>query len=445
MGKNLLKQKNLVSYVKNMLKSHKKSVMILVVCILLSVGTMLRDRADIGESGGIVERGTESGSTRSEIFSFRLQESEEMNPGNGDGQEQTGEEKMELELEVSAVQQSREDALELLEQAVSEWEDSYLGDNSSANEVRYDLNLVSELCDGQVQVSYESSDSTALQTDGTVTAETAASGSEGGEATLVELTVEFTCGDYARIETYTLRILPPEEGSEAWILSELQRAAEEAEENSREQLQFSLPDTVAGYRVIWTEEPEYRWLVFLLVGVAAVFCLEQKGRQDEKERQRKRKERLLFEYPQMVDQFAVLLDSGMTIRRAWERIVNRNYSAQGKRGKSKDNVGVYLEEMRITYREIREGRGERDAYERFGRRIGLAPYKRFSSILTQNLSKGTKDIRDILQNESEAALDMRRKRARKLGEEAGTRLLFPMLVMLVLILAVLLLPALESF
>ncbi|MCC8151953.1 MAG: type II secretion system F family protein [Lachnospiraceae bacterium] len=467
---------------KNMLKSHKKSVLILGVSVLLAVGIGMQDQADMGDMLGIAEREEEGGDVRSQTFSFHLQRSEE-DGGNTDGQEQTDEEELELELEIAAVQQSREETIELLEQAVTEWENGYLGDNSSANEVRQDLNLVSELCDGLVRVSYESSDSTVLQTDGTVTAESMTDGEEtdeesviaggeeneetaareareneetaeteagereetaeiaGEEGTLVELTAEFSCGDYVRIETYGLRILPPEEGSREWILNELLQEAQEAEQSSREESQFSLPDTVAGYHVVWTGEQEYRWLFFLLIGAAAAFCLEQKDRQDEKERQRKRKEQLLFEYPQMVDQIAVLLDSGMTIRKAWERIAGREHPAQQRRGKNDENAAVYLEEMRITCREIREGRGEREAYERFGRRIGLAPYKRFSSILTQNLSKGTGDVRRILQKESEDALDMWRSRARKLGEEAGTKLLFPMLVMLVLILAVLLLPA----
>lgn len=72
------------------------------------------------------------------------------------------------------------------------------------------------------------------------------------------------------------------------------------------------------------------------------------------------------------------------------------------------------------------------------------PYKRFSSILAQNLSKGTRDMKELLQKESLEALDMRKNRARRLGEEAGAKLLFPMLVMLLMILLPLLLPALTS-
>ncbi len=146
----------------------------------------------------------------------------------------------------------------------------------------------------------------------------------------------------------------------------------------------------------------------------------------------------------MVDQLAVLLESGMTIRNAWERILIGGRRTEQKGDKKKEKTPVYLEEMWITYREIREGRGEREAYERFGKRIGLMSYKRFSSILTQNLSKGTRDVKELLAKESEEALEMRKSQARRLGEEAGTKMLFPMLAMLMLILLILLMPALTS-
>lgn len=434
------KKKRCIIAVRNMLKVHKKSVLVLILSVFLSFGVWMRDQADAENMVGVVERGAEGGSAESRTFGFWLEESEETEQGDSANGDLTDSEKQELELEVSAIQRDREESLKLLESAVIEWETAYLGGNDSANEVRQDLNLPDEACDGAVQISCESSDYEVLQTDGTVITEDLA---EEGE--LVELTVSFVCGEYTRLEIYTLHILPPEEGSTEWILSELQKAAENAEEESREEEQFSLPDSIAGYRVLWSQETDYEWAVFLLIGVAAVFYLEQKEKQDEKARLKKRREQLVFEYPQMVDQFAILLDSGMTIRKAWERILIRNQQLMQKQGKNHGNTGVYLEEMWITYREIREGWGEREAYERFGRRIELPCYKRFSSILTQNLSKGTKGIREVLQRESEEALEMRRNRAKKMGEEASTRLLFPMLIMLVLILMVLLVPALVSF
>ncbi len=411
------------------LTKHRITLLVLVLFLVLAFAMRTRDQEDAEGFTGVVEREDETGSAASQSFSFHLEE--------GEMADAVGEQ--EIDLEVSPLQLEREEAFALLDAAVTEWEETYLGENTSGNEIRKDLVLPSSLCDGMVEISYETSDYDVVNTDGTVT--TYALTAEGE---LVDLTAHFSYGDYTQIEEYTLRILPPEEGSADWVVRELTREAEQTEEDSREQETFSLPDTVGGYRVIWEQGEDNSWIYFILLGALAAFCLEWRGKSQEKERRKKRAARLELEYPRMVDQFAVLLESGMSIRKAWERILVGGGRAAQAGGRKKQETDVYLEEMWITYREIREGRGEREAYERFGDRIGLMPYKRFSSILTQNLSKGTRDVKELLQQESEQALEDRKSRARKLGEEAGAKMLFPMLVMLVLILVILLVPALTN-
>ncbi|MCD8046377.1 MAG: type II secretion system F family protein [Clostridiales bacterium] len=435
--KRKIEKKQRSGKLRGILASHRRSVWILALTALLAAGIWVRDRADEGNSAGIVERGEEGQSAESRTFLFWL-DTPETDLGDSDGA-QAGTEKQELELEVAAVRRSSEEIAELLEEAVAGWEAEYLGENASANEVRQDLVFPVSACDGLVAVSYESGEPGILAEDGTVVTDEL-----GEEGELVQFSVRFSYDDVTQIETYTVLVLPPEEGSAEWMARELAKAARQAEEESREAAVFALPDSVAGYRVIWVAEENRQWLFVLLIGVTAAVCLERKEKQDEKARQKRRREQLAFEYPQMVDRFAVLLDSGMTIRRAWERILAGERQGARGRGGVRPGECAFLEEMRITYREIREGRGEREAYERFGSRIGLMPYRRFSTILAQNLSRGTRDIRELLQRESEDAPEMRRNRARKMGEEAGSKLLFPMLVMLVLVLVVLLLPALTG-
>ncbi len=419
-----------------LIKKHRLTLLIFALFLVLAAAMRMQDLKETESFEGIVEREDTNGSTQSQSFSYHVEEAE---TGVADAvTEELGEQ--ELSLEVSPVQLEREEAFALLRQAVEEWEEAYLGENVSAEEVRSDLILPTSLCDGLVTVRYESSDYDVLNTDGTVTTDTLEA-----EGELVELTARFSYGDYTQIETTGLLVLPPIEGSAEWVVSELAKEASQTEEDSREETAFSLPDAVGGYRIVWEQGESSTWIFFLLLGGLAVFCLEMRERQQEKERLKKRNARLEREYPQMVDQFAVLLESGMTIRRAWERILLQNHpDKKGPAGKGRADA-VYLEEMWITYREMREGRSEREAYERFGSRIGLMPYKRFSSILTQNLSKGTRDIKELLGKESDEALEARKARARKLGEEAGTKLLFPMLVVLLLILLILLVPAITSF
>lgn len=55
--------------------------------------------------------------------------------------------------------------------------------------------------------------------------------------------------------------------------------------------------------------------------------------------------------------------------------------------------------------------------------------------------EGTVGIGRILAKESEDAFSQRKTMAQRLGEEAGTKLLFPMLMMMVVIMVILVVPA----
>ena len=99
------------------------------------------------------------------------------------------------------------------------------------------------------------------------------------------------------------------------------------------------------------------------------------------------------------------------------------------------------EEMCVLLQEIKDGMSEGRAIERFGRRCRLLPYLRFCSVLTQNMKKGAKGVLAILETESMEALEQRKQRALQLGEKAGTKLLFPMMLMLGVVMGIIMMPA----
>lgn len=102
------------------------------------------------------------------------------------------------------------------------------------------------------------------------------------------------------------------------------------------------------------------------------------------------------------------------------------------------------EEMLKTWYEMQDGTGELKAYENFGRRCDNPQYRKFASLLIQNIRKGTRGMQALLDAEAEEAFQNRKAHARKLGEEAGTKLLMPMGLMLLLVFAILLMPAMMS-
>ena len=66
-------------------------------------------------------------------------------------------------------------------------------------------------------------------------------------------------------------------------------------------------------------------------------------------------------------------------------------------------------------------------------------------MLVQNLQKGSKRMSDMLEKESMEAWDERKRKARVLGETAATKLLVPMVMMMVVVMAIIMIPAFLAF
>lgn len=80
-----------------------------------------------------------------------------------------------------------------------------------------------------------------------------------------------------------------------------------------------------------------------------------------------------------------------------------------------------------------------------GNRLELPVYLKMMTLLSQNIRKGTRDILNMLAEEELSALQLKRELAKKKGEEAGTRLLFPMILQLGVVMIIVIAPALMGF
>jgi hypothetical protein len=122
---------------------------------------------------------------------------------------------------------------------------------------------------------------------------------------------------------------------------------------------------------------------------------------------------------------------------------NAFFRLEGDYRKERDHSFIQKEVSRLV-REMENGVSEVQCYEAFGKRCELPMYRKFGTILSQNLRKGTKGMRELLQRESEEAFEERKALAKRRGEEAGTKLLFPMFLMLGTIMFMIIVPAFMS-
>ena len=101
--------------------------------------------------------------------------------------------------------------------------------------------------------------------------------------------------------------------------------------------------------------------------------------------------------------------------------------------------------MSKTYYQITSGKAEGEAYEEFGRRCGLQPYMKLSGMLIQNRKEGMKNINQMMGVEMAAAFEERKNLAKRRGEEAGTKLLAPLFLMLGVVMVMVMVPAMLAF
>ncbi len=364
--------------------------------------------------------------------------------GYGEGSYETGliasteggEEIGEFNLTVDERNYTPEEADGLFEKASSEMEQVILGENTTLDEVRTDLNLPEKLAGYPFYINWRIDNYELIHYDGTL--ETDMIPEDGA---IVNLTATYKYGDMTWVQQLTARLLKkslsPQERMWAEINDQLKESAEESQYDEKMQL----PSSYKGQSVKWEKKVDDNSLLILVltvIGAAASYVLRDKELKKDME---KRQEQMLRDYPQLVSQLVLYLGAGMTVRNIFGKL-SRDYL------KSRDNGGekrfVY-EELVRTGRELASGASEAAAYERFGLRCGGQQYTKLSTLLAQNLRKGNSELLNVLNEEAEKAFNERMDKVRKLGEEAGTKLLLPMILMLVIVMIIIMIPAYMAF
>lgn len=253
-------------------------------------------------------------------------------------------------------------------------------------------------------------------------------------------------------EMETVRIQVPEKETEE---KEAPADTEEAEEESRERRiremveeynsqkqdpdYYYLPTRWEGETFTWRRPGDPSGALLASMGLFAAFVVLMKKSREAQEREMKRSEQLLMDYPTLVMKFALLIQAGMTAGRAFRKI------AGDYRRRNPDGGRSAYDAVAAACYEMDSGVAEQEAYRRFGERCGQMKYKTFSTLLIQNLQKGSRHMADILEQEALDAWDERKRKARVLGEAAATKLLLPMVMMLAVVMAIIMIPAFLSF
>lgn len=126
-----------------------------------------------------------------------------------------------------------------------------------------------------------------------------------------------------------------------------------------------------------------------------------------------------MELPDVSNKLVILLGAGLTLRASWEKVATEM-----------DNDSPIYNEMKLVVKQIGNGISDTDALNNMSIRCNLPQMRRFISVIVQNMHRGGNDISNALSAIGQELWENRKATTKRLTEEASTKLLFPMMLML---------------
>lgn len=389
--------------------------------------------------GGLILLATDFADTRREMDGLLYRNG----PGAGSRTEEldvqlAGEQgRIPVEIELSEQRYSQEEIQGVFDRVIGQIEKKILGQNERLDRVEKDMNLLTEFPGEPVSIAWELDRYDVMNVRGEIQKNSLAE-----EGTLVGLRAVLTYReDEAQQALYqcTVCVYPEKMRQEEENTLRIKEEIQAQEKKSQTQKSMRLPERLLDREAVYYRKMDRRGVVLVVMAALAgilFYALELQNRGKEQEQ---KKQQMILDYPEVVDKMTLFLGAGMTVKWAWRKVVEDYVCHKEMWGER-----YVYEEMRRTCHEMESGITEAESYERFGRRCGVQIYIRLGALLSQNLRKGNRGLTELLRLESVQAFEERKARAKRLGEEAGTRLLLPMFLMLAVVLVIVIVPAFLS-
>lgn len=323
---------------------------------------------------------------------------------------------------------TEEEITKLYRSLVNELPEIIKKENTDLEEVNSDLDLVVVLEEYPFRISWESSRPEIVDEDGTVYFENVT------QEEKVNLTVLFQYGEWERQEVISVVVKPKNQEDYIFYLT---KELKEKEALTRKEEEFLLPASYLENSLQWRYPFSNSTVV---LGVLFLIILPFISYQKDAEIHRKliqRREELQDAFPEFITRLILYLEAGMSVRGAIFRFLQD--------GKEKNKTGYLYEELAYVCRQIKNGLPEKEGYELLAVRCNLPSYRKLTNLLIQHIQKGSNTILDNLRKEATKAVEEKKGRIQKRGEEMGTKLLFPMIIMLLIVMVFIMVPALFSF
>lgn len=358
-----------------------------------------------------------------------------LEPGEGDLEteacfflEQEGV-KYSVTLTVPERKYTKDEEQALILAAIEEVKETFCGTNASLKEIMSDPVVCDSYQDGAVSAEWMFSNDDVISADGEILKERLSDQKEKVKASVI-----LRCGDSEECHDFAFCVVPMEKSGQEKRIQEIQAQIAGQNETSSAVI---LPDVIGGDKVRWESAGSFQAAEFLGLGILAAVAAAYAAKENKERKNQKRKREMTLSYPEFASKLSLMLGAGMTIPAAL-RNMDRMYQRRIARGGKKEAV---YEELRKMICDMDNGKGELRAYQDFSEQCGLQPYRKLASLLILGQKAGNRKLTEQLNEEADRVFLERKNAARRLGEEAGTKLLAPMMMMLVIVMGIVVVPA----
>ncbi len=329
-------------------------------------------------------------------------------------------------------------------------EDNLKGDNESLSKVTEALNLALDYKEYPFEMECLPEDFTLMDDEGNLRnskEELLAAGYQEKDleqGIVTHVTVILWYGESSMEESYEITLFPRPENETEILFGSLKQLLQQEEKRALYQEGFTIPARTQGVEISKTDGKKVTPLHVLFFGIFVVVLLVLREKENVKKKEQCRRDRLMKSYPWFVNEMLLLMGAGLQVKNVFQ-IMIEEYEKENKDNPSAKDKMPLLEEIKIASHSMELGMSEEQVYYRLGRRLKLPCYIKLMTLLEQNVKKGAKGISAVFEQEELAALEERKNLAKRYGEEAGTRLLGPMILLLLVIMLMIMIPAFLSF
>lgn len=356
---------------------------------------------------------------------------------------QTEDSTEEIQLAVRPVELTKEECVKRMEEAFDDISNHLKGENSSLQQVEESLDFSLDSTRYPFDIEIYPQQYALIDSDGNVRNERRElealnySKRDMEEGIATSVTVVLSYGEERKERTYEMIVFPKRESDMQRQFGEVQKQLEQMEEKGRYAEQLELPAQLGNIRIARTTDNKITPIHILLFGFFLAGLLLLRDKEEQRKAKKYRLEQLRRSYPWFVNELVLLLGAGMQVKNI--------FALLSEERREKDYRSVLIEELVKTQRSIELGMAEEQAYYQLGRRLQLPCYIKLMTLLEQNVKKGIKGLTAVFEQEELNALEERKNIARRYGEEAGTKLLGPMILLLMIVMLIIMIPAFMSF